>query len=212
MLHFTKEDFTKWERFYRANLLNSLSGFKATHLVGTVNAQDIPNLSLFHNVVHLGADPALIGMVNRPLSATPHTLANIETTGYWTLNSVHASFIEKAHQCSAKYPDGVNEFDIVGLTSEIKDGFPVPVVAESAIQYALNLVEIIPIKHNNTFFIIGSIEQIWIDETLLLPDGFLRLDKADVITSTGLDAYYTTRPLARLGYAKPNMPPPKLEQ
>jgi flavin reductase (DIM6/NTAB) family NADH-FMN oxidoreductase RutF len=127
------------------------------------------------------------------------------------LNSVHASFIERAHQSSAKYPDGINEFDEVGLTAEWKGGFPVPVVAESAIQYALKLVEIIPITHNNTYFIIGSIEQFWVDESLLLPDGFLLLDKAEVVTSTGLDAYYTTKPLARLSYAKPGISSENLE-
>lgn len=210
MLHFTKEDFTKWERFYRANLLNSLSGFKATHLVATINAQGIPNLSLFHSVVQLGADPALIGMVNRPISATPHTLANIENTGKWTLNSVHAEILEKAHKCSAKYPDGINEFTATGLTAIFKDDCTVPVVAESAVQYALKLVEIIPIKHNNTFFIIGSIEHLWVQEDLLGEDGFLHTEKAGIITSTGLDAYYTTQLVARYAYAKPGKSPDKI--
>jgi flavin reductase (DIM6/NTAB) family NADH-FMN oxidoreductase RutF len=207
MLHFTKQDFTQWERFYRANLLNSLSGFKATHLVATVSKEGIPNLSLFHNVVHLGADPALIGMVNRPLSAAPHTLANIEATGQWTLNSVHPTMVDKAHQCSAKYDETINEFEAVGLTADYKNNWPVPVVAESTIQYALQLVEIVPIKHNNTFFIIGSIEQLWVPDTLISKDGFLQLEKADVITSTGLDAYYTSLPLARFKHAKPDLPP-----
>jgi flavin reductase (DIM6/NTAB) family NADH-FMN oxidoreductase RutF len=202
MLHFTQSDFSQWERFYRANLLNSLSGFKATQLVATVNAAGVPNLSLFHNVVHLGADPALIGMVNRPVAATPHTLANIEATGLWTMNSVHPAILEKAHQCSAKYDEGVNEFEAVGLTAEYKHDFPVPVVAETAIQYALKLVEIIPIKHNHTFFIIGCIEQLWINEDLLQPDGFLQLDKAEVVTSTGLDAYFTAKFEGRFKYAK----------
>jgi len=202
MYHFSKEHFAGLERFYRANLLNSLSGFKATHLVATINKYGVPNLSLFHNVVHLGADPALIGMLNRPLAAAPHTLANIEATDGWTMNSVHPAILEKAHQCSAKYEEGVNEFEAVGLTAEYKNNCPVPVVAESAVQYALQLVEIIPIKHNSTFFIIGSIEQIWVNEDLVQPDGFLQLDKAEVVTSTGLDAYFTTRFEARMKYAK----------
>jgi flavin reductase (DIM6/NTAB) family NADH-FMN oxidoreductase RutF len=210
MLHFTKADMASWERFYRANLLNSLSGFKATHLVATISKEGIPNLSLFHNVVHLGADPALIGMVNRPLSAAPHTLANIEATGQWTMNSVHPAMLDKAHQCSAKYEEGVNEFDAVDLTAEYKDDCKVPVVGESAIQYALSLVEIMPIKHNNTFFIIGSIEQIWVREDLPGTDGFLQLETAELITSTGLDAYFTTRMEARYQYAKPGISPQKL--
>lgn len=202
MDHFSKEHFAGWERFYRANLLNSLSGFKATHLVATINKNGVPNLSLFHNVVHLGADAALIGMVNRPVAAAPHTLANIEATSLWTMNSVHPSILERAHQCSAKYEEGVNEFEAVGLTAEYKNDCSVPVVAESAVQYALQLVEIIPIKHNHTFFIIGSIEQLWVNEDLVQPDGFLQLDKAEVVTSTGLDAYFTTRFEARMKYAK----------
>ena len=204
MIHFTKNDFQSWERFYRANMLNSLSGFKATHLVGTINAQGLPNLALFHNVVHLGADPALIGMVNRPRVAAPHTIANIETTGKWTMNSVQSTFLEKAHQCSAKYPEGVNEFEATGLTAEYKNGCEVPVVQESAVQYALTLVDIIPITHNDTFFIIGAIDQCWIREDLLQEDGFLQLDKAQIVTSTGLDGYTTTHPITRLHYAKPD--------
>lgn len=205
MLHFTQKDFVAWERFYRANLLNSLSGFKATHLVATINKEGLPNLSLFHNVVHLGADPALIGMVSRPRAASPHTITNIEATRQWTLNSVHPEILEQAHQCSAKYPDGTNEFDVAGLTAEWKNGCSIPVVKESAVQYALSLVEIIPITHNNTYFIIGNIEQAWVQEGLLSEDGFLKLEKANTITSTGLDAYYTTQPVARFQYAKPDM-------
>ena len=209
--HISAEDFKSWERFYRANLLNSLSGFKATHLVATIDGGGTPNLALFHNVVHLGADPALIGMVNRPRSAAPHTLANIEITGKWTMNSVHPEILAKAHQCSAKYEEGVNEFEETGLTAVYKDSWPVPVVGESVIQYALSLVEIIPIRHNQTFFIIGRIEQLWIEEELLQPDGFLALEKAAVVASTGLDAYYLPRPLARLPYARPDREPRRLD-
>ncbi|MCU0374673.1 MAG: flavin reductase [Chitinophagaceae bacterium] len=204
MLHFTKVQFAQWERFYRANMLNSLSGFKATHLVATVNKDGLANLSLFHNVVHLGADPALIGLVNRPLAAAPHTIANIEATGQWTMNSVQPNILPQAHQCSAKYDAEVSEFEATGLTPEYKENVLPPVVAESAIQYACNLVEIMPIKHNGTFFIIGSIEQLWVRPDLPAADGFLQLEKAGLITSTGLDAYYTTQPAARYSYAKPD--------
>ncbi len=209
MIHFSKEQFKEWERFYRANLINSLSGFKATHLVATINTRGTPNLSLFHNVVHLGADPALIGLVNRPVAAAPHTIANIEATGMWTMNSVHPDMLAKAHQCSAKYEEGVNEFEETGLTPEYKNDYPVPLVAGSAVQYAVKLVEIVPIRHNHTFFIIGSIEQMWLQEPLLQPDGFLRLDKAGVICSTGLDAYFTASFEARYQYAKPGIEPSK---
>ena len=67
-----------WDRFTRANFINTLSGFKSLSLIGTVNGKGISNLAIFSNIVHLGADPALIGFINRPLEAAPHTLQSIQ--------------------------------------------------------------------------------------------------------------------------------------
>jgi flavin reductase (DIM6/NTAB) family NADH-FMN oxidoreductase RutF len=89
------EELNSYDRFYRANLINSLSGFKSASLIGTKNKDGISNLAIFSNIVHLGADPALIGFVNRPLEAAPHTLTNIETTGFYTINHIHADWADK---------------------------------------------------------------------------------------------------------------------
>ena len=109
MQQFTPAEWQSWERFYRANFINSLTGFKSASLIGTVNAHGVPNLGMFSSMVHIGSDPALIGYINRPLAAAPHTLANIKAGGFYTVNHIHASFVEKAHQTSAKYPDEANE-------------------------------------------------------------------------------------------------------
>ncbi|HSK12147.1 MAG TPA: flavin reductase, partial [Phnomibacter sp.] len=127
-----------------------------------------------------------------------------------TLNSVHASIVDKAHQCSAKYPEGVSEFEATGLTPEYLDEWPVPVVKESALRYALQLVEIVPIRHNDTFLVIGSIEHVWVRDDLVGADGFLHLQKAEVVASTGLDAYYLPKFLARFAYARPDELPGKI--
>jgi flavin reductase (DIM6/NTAB) family NADH-FMN oxidoreductase RutF len=78
----------EWDRFYRANFINSLSGFKPVSLVSTINAAGISNLAIFSNIVHIGADPALVGFINRPREAAPHTIENIEQTGYYTINHI----------------------------------------------------------------------------------------------------------------------------
>ncbi len=192
-----------WERFYRANFINSLTGFKSVSLIGTVNAQGQPNLAVFSSIVHLGSDPALVGYINRPLAAAHHTIENIEATGVYTINHIHSSFVQQAHQTSAKYEAGVNEFEEVQLLSEFKEGIIAPFVAESRIKYALQLEEIVPIKHNNTFLVIGSITNILIDPSLVQQDGFLALEQAGTLASLGADAYYKPEPLVRLSYAKP---------
>ncbi|MBS4065509.1 MAG: flavin reductase [Chitinophagaceae bacterium] len=202
MRHFTMEELQTWDRFTRAHFINSMSGFKSASLVATVNQQGVPNLAIFSNIVHLGADPALIGLVNRPREAAPHTIANIEATGVYTINLFTKEQIKAAHQTSAKYAAGVSEFEATGLTPEWHSSSKVPFVKESPVKYALNLKEIIPIQWNRTFFIIGEVQHVIADETLLQPDGFLALEQQSIVTSLGIDAYYTTQAEQRLPYAK----------
>jgi flavin reductase (DIM6/NTAB) family NADH-FMN oxidoreductase RutF len=210
MQHFSISSIQTWERFYRANFVNSLTGFKSVSLIGTINQKGQTNLAIFSSVVHLGSDPALIGFINRPIKAAPHTLANIQSTGTYTINHVHPSFLELAHQTSAKYPEEVSEFDELGLTPEFFEATAAPFVKESKVKYALTLEQIIPIKVNNTFLVIGKLQSVALEEDILLPDGFLELDKASSICSNGIDAYYSTQLIDRYEYAKPGVRPEKL--
>ena len=201
--HFTSADIQSWERIYRANFINCLSGFKSATLIGTTDASEKPNLAIFSNIVHIGADPALIGFINRPLEAAPHTLSNIKATGIYTMNHIHSDFIKAAHQTSAKYARGVSEFEKTGLTVEWKENIPVPFVGESRIKYVLELEEIVPIKQNGTYFVIGKVDQIFIEEKLIAADGFLQIENAGSICSLGIDGYYEPCLITRLPYAKP---------
>jgi len=211
MQQFTPAEWQSWERFYRANFINSLTGFKSASLIGTINAEGVSNLGMFSSIVHIGSDPALIGYINRPLAAAPHTLANIKSNGFYTVNHIHASFVDKAHQTSAKYPVEVNEFAEVGLTEEYLEGINIPFVKESAIKYLLSLKEIVPITLNATFLVIGQLEQVLIDPSLQpTADGFLELDQVGSICSNGLDAYYKTTLIDRYAYAKPGKAAEKL--
>jgi flavin reductase (DIM6/NTAB) family NADH-FMN oxidoreductase RutF len=201
--HYSLDRIDKMERFFRANFINSLTGFKSPVLIGTVSTNGEENLAIFNNIVHLGANPALIGFVNRPREAAPHTLSNIESTGVYTMNHVTMDFIDQAHQTSAKYPEGVSEFDKTGLTSEKREHCVAPFVAESPVKFALELKEIVPVRFNHTFFVIGAITDIYLDNSMLEEDGCLDLQKAGTITSLGVNGYYTVNRAAKLAYAKP---------
>jgi len=203
MQHFSIHQLKEWERFYRANFINSLSGFKPVSLIGTINNEGISNLAIFSNIVHLGADPALIGFINRPLDAAPHTISNIRAVGQYSINHINAAIVEQSHQTSAKYKDGEDEFIATGLTAVYKENCKAPFVAESNIQYALQLVEIVPIKQNNTFLVIGEITDVYLDTSIIQPDGFIAIEKAGSICSLGIDGYYDAAPIARYAYAKP---------
>jgi flavin reductase (DIM6/NTAB) family NADH-FMN oxidoreductase RutF len=206
MKHIDTQEIASWSRFYRGNFINSLSGFKSASLIGTVNQHAQTNLAIFSNIIHLGADPALIAFQNRPKEAAPHTISNIESTGVYTINHITPSMVNQAHQTSAKYAVQESEFEATRLNSEFRPGVIAPFVAESKIKYALKLVEIVPIKYNRTFLVIGSITDVFIDEKWILADGFITADKANSICSLGIDAYYTTTLIDRLSYAKRNEP------
>lgn len=200
---YSLDEIQKWERFYRANFINCLTGFKPVSLVGTVSKEGVPNLSVISSIVHLGADPALIGYINRPLAAAPDTIQNITDTQHYTLNHVTEDFFKKAHQCSAKYPPDINEFEAVGLQATFEDGISAPFVQESPVKYHLKLVEIVPIAHNQTFFVIGALQYVFLSEALVASDGFINLEKAGSMLSLGLDGYAKASMVQRLPYAKP---------
>ena len=210
MASYTISNIESWERFYRANFINSLTGFKSVNLIGTVNELGQTNLGIFSSIVHIGSNPPLVGYINRPVKAAPHTLANIQATGVYTINHIHPSFVQQAHQTSAKYEAGISEFGEVGLTPEFQENIIAPFVKESGIKYALSLQQIIPIELNDTFLVIGKIIYIQIDNDVVSEDGFLHLDKAASICSNGIDGYYTTELIKRYSYAKPGFQPQKI--
>lgn len=210
MIHIKQDTIKSWDRIYRANFINCLSGYKPVSLIGTLNENGAPNAAIFSNIVHIGSDPALIGFINRPAAATPHTLNNIRVTKQYTINHITASFVAAAHQTSAKYPEGENEFTQTGLHSIFRATCMAPFVQESVVQYALQLVEIVPIEYNKTFLVIGLVTDVFIQEEVLQADGFIDLEKAASIVSLGIDAYATVTPFARYGYAKANIAPKKI--
>jgi flavin reductase (DIM6/NTAB) family NADH-FMN oxidoreductase RutF len=207
---FSSSAIQSWERFYRANFVNSLTGFKSVSLIGSINSEGQTNLGVFSSIVHIGSDPALVGYINRPTKAAPHTLANIQATGVYTINHIHPAFLEQAHQSSAKYPEQVSEFEEIGLTPEFIESIKAPFVKESRVKYALSLKEIIPITLNNTFLVIGEIQRVKLEDDILQEDGFLSLDKAASLCSNGIDGYYSTQLIDRYEYAKPGVNPRKL--
>ncbi len=210
MASFSTSNIESWDRFYRANFINSLTGFKSVSLIGSINSAGQANLGIFSSIVHIGSNPPLIGYINRPLKAGPDTITNIKATGVYTVNHIHSSFVNQAHQTSARYAYGVSEFDEVGLTPEYQEHIAAPFVKESSIKYALSLQEIMPIQLNDTFLVIGKVISIHIQGNILSEDGFLHLDMANSICSNGIDGYYSTELIDRYRYAKPAVQPQKL--
>ena len=198
------EEVLQLEKLERAALINSITGFKSLNLIGTMNKNGQTNLAVFNSVIHLGANPPLMGMIIRPDSVERHTLSNIEETGFFTVNHVNINVYKQAHQTSARYPGDQSEFDACGLTSSYKNQFSAPYVKESSIQIGLSFAEKINIAINGTIMVIGEIKQLYFPKDAWCVDGYVDIEKAGTIACTGLDSYHVTKRIARLTYAKPD--------
>ena len=200
--YFSSKDISEMERLSRAAFINSLSGFKSASLIGTINQKGNTNLSIFSSVVHLGSNPSLIGIVSRPDTTGRHTLQNILKTNCFTINHIHPAIYTKAHQTSARYDKDISEFDATGLTPEFHQHMAAPYVKESFIKYGLSFAEKHELIINGTTLIIGKIEEVFVPQQCILPDGAIDIEKAETITVSGLDSYHITKRLSRLTYAK----------
>ena len=191
---------------FRRNLINSVSGFKSVSLIGTVNNSGTTNLAIFSQILHIGANPPMLGILFRPDSVERHTLENIRQNGYFTINQIQESFYQQAHQTSARYPSSISEFDAVGLTPEFIKDVDVPFVKESNIKMLLKCVDEQTLKINGTILLIGEVQLLMAPDNVIGEDGFVDLQNAGTITSAGLDAYYKTEKISRLSYAKVDLP------
>ena len=195
----------------RGRLVNSLSGFKSANVIGTTDGAGTNNLSIVSSAVHLGSDPALIGVVFRPPSTRDHgshTYWNIRDTGVFTMNHVGKDWYAQGHQASARYPEGVSEFDEVGLTPIYRCGFEAPAVEEAPVRLGLERVDEWEIPQNECRFVVGQIRWVEFPEEALASDGYLDLEGLGVIALSSLDGYHVTQKLSRLGYATPEEPTP----
>jgi flavin reductase (DIM6/NTAB) family NADH-FMN oxidoreductase RutF len=202
MVHHTEATLKSLERFYRANLVNGLTGYKPAMLIGTKSMSGTENLALFSSVVHLGADPALIGYIQRPVGQSGDTFRNIEATGFYTINHVHASFAEQAHYTSARFKSDVSEFDACKLTPEYIRDFHAPFVMESHVKIGLELVEVMPIRHNDTKLVIGKVVHILLDPDCVKENGDLDLSVVNDLCVSGLENYHQPALLTTYPYAK----------
>lgn len=211
MKHITKEELKTFKSRYRANLINSCTGYKSCNLLGTVSSNEIANLAIFNSVVHLGSNPPMLGFILRPLTVRRDTYANFKESGFFTVNQVHSNIVQDAHHTSAKYEVDVSEFSKTKLTEEYLHDFPAPYVKESALKIGCRYVNEYTIAENDCLLVIGAIEHLYLPEETLHKDGWVQLDKMDTIATIGLDGYALPKLLHRFAYARPNETSEKLE-
>lgn len=201
--HISQEELQQMNSRKRGVFMNSLAGYRTVILVGTVSNEGVTNLAIFNSLVHFGADPALWGLVCRPNAQERDTVKNISANGKYTLNLIHVSERNKAHQTSAKYERSVSEFDACGFKTEFKTGCMVPFVQSAIVKMEMESVLTIPVPLNGTSILIGKPLNIYLPTGMMDPDGFADLAGSEVLGCQGLDAYLSATVIERFPYAQP---------
>jgi len=127
----------------------------------------------------------------------------MKETGVFTINHISRDQIEDAHHTSAKYPENVSEFDQTNLKEEYKADCFAPFVKDAPVQIACRYVNDYLIKENDTLLVVGAVEHLFVKDEMLLEDGYVQLDKGEVVTVNGIDGYALPQLLARFPYARP---------
>ena len=185
-----KDKLAELERHYKLNLINSISGIKPANLVGTVSKNGQENVAIFSSVVHIGSNPPQLGIIFRPQEEIPRdTYRNIMETGFYTVNHVTTSIIEKAHYTSAKLKPEESEFDRMKLNSEKIADFQAPFVGESVIKMGLKYVESVFLT-NGCIFVIGTVELLVVPDEAVNELGQIDLEISESAGVSGLNTYY----------------------
>ena len=198
----SKKDISIMDKVRRLNLINSCTGYKSANLIATKSLENIENVAVFSSITHLGSNPAMLGFIIRPTTVPRDTYKNIRETLFFTVNHISSEIIADAHQTSANYDDTVSEFDKTNLESEYKENIAFPFVKNAPVQLLCKYVNEYYIAENNTIHIIASIENIFYNENLEHKDGWLQLDKANVVAINGLDGYCLPKLINRFEYAR----------
>ncbi|MDO3388715.1 flavin reductase [Gilvimarinus sp. SDUM040013] len=204
-MQFNRSDIDVMSPRFRAQFINSLSGYKSANLVATRSRDGKENVAIVSSVFHLGANPPLMGVIFRPHSAPRHSLENLLDTGEFTLNQVNMEIYRCAHQTSARFEREQSEFVEVGLTAEYEEGVFAPFVQQSRVKMGLKVVDH-QIMCNKTELVVGEIFMVLAPAQSVVDDGYIDIAGLGAVAVSGLDSYHVGRPLERLAYAKPNQP------
>ena len=205
MKHITRDDISQMEKLERLNIINSCTGYKSANLIATISKEGIPNIAVFSSITHLGSNPGLLGFIVRPTTVPRDTYENLKGIGFFTVNHITSNMIADAHHTSANYEIGISEFDKTNLEEEYKSDLEVPFVKGSPIQLYCKYMNEYYIKENDTIHIIASIEHVYYNENMEHKDGWLQLDRGNVVAINGLDGYCLPKLVDRFEYARPNI-------
>ncbi|WP_417866774.1 flavin reductase family protein [Xanthomarina gelatinilytica] len=185
----------------------------------TMDNNGNPNLSPFSFFNVFSANPPIL--IFSPArrvrnNTTKHTLENILATKEVVINVVNFDMVHQASLSSTEYPEGVNEFDKVGLTMLKSDLVSPFRVAESPIQFECKVNEVMALGDQGGAgnLVICEVVKLHIEDDILDAEGSIDQEKLDLVARAGGNYYSRARsgffelpkPLSTLGIGVDSFP------
>lgn len=161
----------------------------------TTNEDGSHNLAPFSYFNAVASNPPLvmISLGKKPDGSPKDTRVNIEQRRHFVIHLPHRDLLDPMNESAITLPAGVSELDHLGLKTETFPGSPVPRIEGTRIAYACELYEIHEIGATPQTMILGKVNQIYVDDTIVTPDskGRFKVDAArfDPISRLGASEY-----------------------
>lgn len=176
-----------------ALMLGSI-GPRPIAFASTIDANGRPNLAPFSFFNGFGANPPIL--VFSPSrrgrdNTTKHTYDNVKAVPEVVINVVTYSMVQQVSLSSSDFPEGINEFEKVGLTMEASEIVKPFRVKESPVQFECKVLQVIETGDQGSAgnLVICEIVKMHIDKAVLDANGKIDQNKIDLVARMGGDYY-----------------------
>ncbi|MEH6473208.1 MAG: flavin reductase family protein [Halopseudomonas sp.] len=163
------------------------------------------NLAPFSYFTAVSSSPPLvmISVGKKPDGSDKDTHANIEARSHFVIHIPSREQLEVMNQSSATLPAEISEVDELNLETVSFEGCPLPRLKQAKIAYGCECHEIHPIGDTPQAMIIGRVNQIYIDDSVVNidPKGRFKIDttKLDPVARLGASEYLAGGEIIKLG-------------
>lgn len=190
----------------RHDPFNAIVGPRPIGWVASRNKAGQINLAPYSFFNAFNYVPPIIGFssINRK-----HTVSNVMDTGEFVWNLATKDLAEKMNATSAQVAEGVDEFDLAGLTKVPSSLVNVPRVGEARVAFECKVTQIIQLegvdgKKVNTWLTLGEVVAVHIDKSLI-KDGVYQTASAGPILRAGrMGDYFEVKPEAMFVMPRPD--------
>lgn len=191
--------------------LNAIVGPRPIGWISSLDTGGRRNLAPYSFFNCFNYRPPIIGFAS---SGWKDSVSNIIATGHFVWNLATRDLAEQMNETSATLPHGEDEFLRAGLTALPGKRIPVPMVAESPVNFECRLSQHLQLTRADgepidSWLVLGEVIAVHIDASLL-ENGIYQTAKANpVLRAGGPSAYYTISEALRFDLLRPDARPPR---